>query len=422
MIVLPYGDRTLELELNGLNYSIYQPKLIKPFADQSIIVQKALETRFEANIDNVDFVNKSVAIGINDQSRPLPNQILLPVLLHFLEKLGVKREDITFFVATGTHLPLKHNEFSLILNDEILKSYKVVSHDCDNLENLINLGTTSAGTPVKVNRLFMNSDVKILVGNIESHHFMGFSGGVKTAAIGLTGRDTITANHSMLMHPNAVMGLYSSNPMRMDVEEIGKLIGIDFVLNVVINDNKENIAAFAGDPLEVMSKGIDFIRQNVQMDLQNASGTFDLVIASPGGYPKDINFYQAQKAITHACLFSKPNGVIILAAECRDGMGSKKFEQFLSSKNSFPEVLEAFKSMPFEIGPHKAFQLAKQAIAHKIILVSGIPEEQVQKIMLSPCKSLEQAFEFAKAYLPPDPKIAVLPYATHTMPKIAEAV
>ena len=254
----------------------------------------------------------------------------------------------------------------------------MVCHDCDDTDNLIYLGKTAKGTPVHVNGSFMNSDIKILVGNIESHHFMGFSGGVKTAAIGLTGRETITANHSMLSHPNTTMGLYSSNPMRMDVEEIGKMIGIDFVLNIVINDNKEIIAAYAGDPVEVMAKGIDFIRKNIQMDLHETAGTFDLVIASPGGYPKDINFYQAQKAITHACLFSKPEGVIILAAECRDGMGSQKFEQFLTSKNSFSEVIETFSSMPFEIGPHKAFQLAKQAITHKIILVSDIPEIRLE--------------------------------------------
>ena len=366
----------------------------------------------------LDFTNKSVAIGINDQSRPLPNHILLPVLLDNLKKMGVKNQNITFFIATGTHTPLKNDEFSLVLNNEILSSYKVVSHDCDDIQNLIYLGKTSTGTPVHVNGSFMNSDIKILVGNIESHHFMGFSGGVKTAAIGLTGRETITANHSMLSHPNTTMGLYSSNPMRMDVEEIGKMIGIDFVLNVVINDNKEIITAYSGDPAEVMSKGIDFIRKNIQMDLNDSAGTFDLVIASPGGYPKDINFYQAQKAITHACLFSKPEGVIILAAECRDGMGSKKFEQFLTSKDSFPEVIKSFKSLPFEIGPHKAFQLAKQAISHKIILVSDMPDDHVKNIKLLPAISLGHAVKLAETYLPSNPRIAVLPYATHTMPKI----
>jgi len=421
MILLPYGGRTLELDLSGLDSTIFQPKLIEPGIDQAHIVENAFTKWMQTNTNLLDFADKSVAIGINDQSRPLPNHILLPVLLDNLKKMGVKNGNITFFIAVGTHTPLKNDEFPLVLKNEILASYKVVSHDCDDTQNLIYLGKTSTGTPVHVNGTFMNSDIKILVGNIESHHFMGFSGGVKTAAIGLTGRETITVNHSMLTHPNTTMGLYSSNPMRMDVEEIGKMIGIDFVLNVVINDNKEIISAYSGDPKEVMSKGIDFIRKNIQMDLRDTAGTFDLVIASPGGYPKDINFYQAQKAITHACLFSKPEGVIILAAECRDGMGSIKFEQFLTSKDSFPDVIESFRSLPFEIGPHKAFQLAKQAITHKIILVSDMPDDQVKSIKLLPAKSLGHAIDLACTFLPANQRIAVLPYATHTMPKIVEA-
>ena len=421
MIILPYGDRTLQLDLKGLDLTLFQPKLIKPSIDQTLIVENALLNLWEKSKTALDLTNKRVAIGINDQSRPLPNHILLPILLDHLKKMRIKDENITFFIATGTHSPLKKDEFSLILNTGILSAYKVVSHDCDDVQNLIYLGKTAKGTPVHVNRIFMNSDIKILVGNIESHHFMGFSGGVKTAAIGLTGRETITANHSMLSDPNTTMGLYSSNPMRMDVEEIGKMIGIDFVLNVVINDNKEIIAAFSGDPEDVMLKGIDFIRKNIQMELNDTVGKYDLVIASPGGYPKDINFYQAQKAITHACLFAKPEGVIILAAECRDGMGSIKFEQFLTSKDSFSDVIASFKSLPFEIGPHKAFQLAKQAISHKIILVSNIPDDQVKNIKLLPAKSLAIAVELAKTFIPANPSIAVLPFATHTMPRIVEA-
>jgi len=421
MIQLPYGDRSLELNLKGLDFSIFQPKLIKPNEDQALIVEKALNGLLKNKNPLFDLKNKSVAIGINDQSRPLPNHILMPVLINNLKKLGCKNENITFYIATGTHSPLKASEFPLKLDAGILSSYKAVSHDCDAVNNLVYLGKTAKGTPVHVNGSFMNSDIKILVGNIESHHFMGFSGGVKTAAIGLTGRETITANHSMLSHPNTTMGLYSSNPMRVDVEEIGKMIGIDFVLNIVINDEKEIIAAFSGDPVEVMKKGIDFVRKNIQMDLNDSDGSFDLVIASPGGYPKDINFYQAQKAITHACLFAKPEGVIILAAECRDQMGSRKFEQFLSSKESFAEVFESFKSIPFEIGPHKAFQLAKQAISHTIILLSSIPEDKVKDIKLLPAKTLDYALDLARTFLPVNPRIAVLPYATHTQPKIIEA-
>lgn len=422
MISLPYGNKSLQTDLKGNNYTIIQPEIIRPKFNQNHIVNDALKSPLGMTLNLVSGKNKRVAIGINDQSRPIPNQILLPCLLECLGKRGFDSEQITFFIATGTHMPLKSEDYPLILDSGILSKYQIVSHDCDDDKNLSYLGFTSAFTPVYVNKQFMDSEVKIIVGNIESHHFMGFSGGVKTAAIGLTGRKTITANHSMLRHPNAVMGLYSSNPMRRDVEEIGKMIGIEYALNVVINDEKEILASFWGDPVVVMSGGIEYIRNNVQMDLNNASENFDLVIASPGGYPKDINFYQAQKAISHACLFTKPGGVIVLVAECRDGMGSKKFEHFLGSRTSFLEIIKDFEAMQFEIGPHKAYQLAKQAIKHKIILVSGIDEKIVRKMHLMPAKTLEQAYDLALETISKNSKIAVLPYATHTMPKIAEVI
>lgn len=422
MLSLPYGKKIIKMDLHGKNYTIIRPEIIRPAINQTQIVINALNSGINESLITGSEKNKSVAIGINDQSRPIPNHILIPCLIDYLCNLGFDPKNIRFFIATGTHVPLKHNEFPIILDSSIISKYRIVSHDCDEEDNLAYLGTTSAGTPVQVNRQFINAEIKILVGNIESHHFMGFSGGAKTAAIGLAGRKTITANHSMLSHPNTLMGLYSSNPMRQDVEEIGKMIGIDYALNVVINDDKEIVTAFWGEPAEVMIKGIEYIRKNVQMDLETSTGNYDLVIASPGGYPKDINFYQAQKAITHACLFSRQGGVIILVAECRDGMGSLKFEQFLSSRSTFTEVINEFEAMQFEIGPHKAYLLAKQAIKHKIILVSNIDEELVRKMHLMPAKTLGQAYDLAMNAIPENPKIAVLPYATHTMPKIAEVL
>jgi nickel-dependent lactate racemase len=422
MISLPYGSSSIEIDLSGNDVSEIKPETIKPSMDQTLIVNNALHSiigkPFRSNFGQT----ARVAIGINDQSRPIPNHILLPCLLNYLQENGYTEKNITFYIATGTHSPLKPSEFSLILDSGIISKYKIISHDCDDEQNLAYLGQSFTGTTVYVNQQFMDSDIKILVGNIESHHFMGFSGGVKTAGIGLTGRKTITANHSMLSDPNAVMGLFSSNPMRQDVEEIGKMIGIDYVLNIVINDDKEIISAYWGDPTEVMTQGIEYIRKNIQIAFSDNDKDFDLVIASPGGYPKDINFYQAQKALTHACLFSKPGGIIILVAECRDGMGSKKFEEFICSKETFSDVINDFEKMQFEIGPHKAYQLAKQAITHKIILVSSMDENLIIKMHLTPARTLNAAIDLAKESIKENSRIAILPYATHTMPKITEVL
>jgi nickel-dependent lactate racemase len=216
------------------------------------------------------------------------------------------------------------------------------------------------------------------------------------------------------------MGLFCSNPMRREVEEIGRIIGVDYALNVVIATDKRIIACFWGPPDEVVHKGIGYIRNHIQLDLGDVLHQFDLVIASCGGYPKDINFYQSQKALTHACLFAKPGGKIILAAECRDGFGSQKFENFITGHTTPKEVIKDFESKDFEIGPHKAYQLAKQVMKHEIYLISSMNLKDVESLKLNHRANIQSTLDEVLNGLQKDTKIAVLPYATHTMPKIRE--
>jgi len=417
---IPYGSSELEFEIIDCDFAEFLPGNDQSrLLDEKKIVQDAFFD--DCNQDNIKISQKTtVGIGINDQSRPIPHHILLPCLLDFLNDLGIKRENITFYIATGTHKPITNDLFSLILDEKIIQNYRVVSHDCDDRQNLVKIGVTTRNTPVFVNKSYYESDLKIVVGNIESHHFMGFSGGFKTASIGLTSRETITDNHNLLPDPGAKMGLFSSNPMRQEVEEIGKMIGVDLALNVVIGTKKKILACFWGPPDQVILKGIKYIRDHIQLDLGDVLHQFDLVIASAGGYPKDINFYQSQKALTHACLFAKPGGKIILAAECRDSFGSDKFERFISSRYSTDDVINDFESMDFEIGPHKAYQLAKQEQSNDIYLVSSMRPEEVERLKLKHRPDIQSAIDEILNDTPKRVRIAVLPYATQTMPKIRE--
>jgi nickel-dependent lactate racemase len=224
----------------------------------------------------------------------------------------------------------------------------------------------------------------------------------------------------MLPHPNARMGLFLDNPMRKDVEEIGSMIGVDYALNVVLNDQKEITAAFWGDPFQIMQQGIPVSLEACQLDIKQSECGFDLVIASAGGFPKDINLYQSQKALTNACLFSRPGGVIILAAACRDGAGNEKFLQFLRGKTSVEQILNDFTGQPFTIGPHKAYQIALQAREHKIILVSDLPDGLMPEFLLRPAGNMQEALEIARTLLPENPRAALLPFATHSMPQIGK--
>ncbi|HEX7556296.1 MAG TPA: nickel-dependent lactate racemase, partial [Leptolinea sp.] len=300
---------------------------------------------------------------------------------------------------------------------ELIANYFIISHDCDDDTSLVFKGTTSRGTPVFVNRLFCETDVRIVVGNIEPHHFAGFSGGVKSASIGVCGRKTINANHTLLLESGSIVGNFDSNPLRQDIEEIGRLIQVNLALNVVMNVEKQILKCFWGDPQDVMREGILASRS---VSMQKIPQRVDMVIASAGGYPKDINLYQAQKAMTHASLVLRPGGIILLAAACEEGVGSQTYENFMENVNSFDETMTKFTQQGFSVGPHKAVQIARIAQEHPILLVSEIPPERVKSLLLEPVDSIESGFSLARSMDENIHSIAVLPFAVSTIPIVQD--
>ena len=267
-----------------------------------------------------------------------------------------------------------------------------------------------------MNRGYVEADLRIVVGTVEPHQFVGFSGGVKSAAIGLAGLATINANHTLMAHPDALIGTYAENPARQDVEEIGRLIGVDLALNVVLDPRREIVQALAGDPVAVMERGHPIARRLGQVAVAQAYG---LVISSPGGHPKDIDVYQSQKAVASAARIVRPGGTIILAAACPEGAGSPHFERWVATKRSGREVLDAFRNEGFRIGPHKAFQLARDTEQARLLVHSDMPNELARTLLLEPVADLQAAVDAATGDLAPDERIAVLPHATATVPYLA---
>jgi nickel-dependent lactate racemase len=308
--------------------------------------------------------------------------------------------------------------YGLILPEEVLARYPVVCHDADDQGSLENLGATSKGTPVWVNRRYLQADLRIVVGNIEPHQFQGFSGGVKSAAIGLAGRDTVNHNHAMLSEPLAQLGRYDDNPMRQDVEEIGRMIGVHFALNAVLNDRKEIVGLFAGEPLAVMRAGIPLSRQVSQVAV---SAPFDLVIASPGGYPKDINLYQSQKALRHASQVAREGGMVILVAACPEGVGSQSYQAWMADVHTHDEVFARFERDGFQVGPHKALLISQDSVDRRVVLVSEMSPDLVRGMLLTPADDLEAALAAGLAGLPKGGRVGIVPRASSTIPYLAQS-
>lgn len=415
-ITVPYGKTHLSAALpDECPVEIIAPRDAPAPAHPAQLVEAALATPL-GGVRLSDFAGaRSAVVVISDKTRPLPALALAPLLVR-LEALGLPPDAITLLVGTGTHAPMRPDEFPALLPPDVLGRYRVISHDCDDAANLIHKGTTSRGTEVWVNRAFDEAALRVVTGNLNPHQFMGFSGGAKAAAIGVAGRATINQNHARMVDPLARLGEYERNPTRQDVEEIGRLVGIHFTLNVILNTAKQIIAALAGDPVAVMEAGIPLVRRLMQVPV---AAPFDLVITSPGGHPKDINLYQAQKALGHASLIVRDGGTVILAGACPEGTGSASYEAWIEGMASHEAVLDRFAREEFHLGPHKAFQIARDAVRARVIFVSEMDEDRVRRLLLTPARDLQAAVDMALADLPPAARIGVLPAANSTVPVLA---
>lgn len=411
-IFLPFGLTIIDYFNDSLpDPDQIDPKHTFPVQNPNYAIERSLLNPIDCiNIDD-DLTGKTIGVTVNDTTRPVPNSLLLPPLLEYFHQRNAKEKNIAFFIACGTHKQILKEENEQIFPKEIIHNYSIQRHNCDDFNNLEDLGFTSRNTPVNINRDYYQRDVKVVIGNIEPHHFMGYSGGAKSAAIGLASRETIRVNHSHLMESDSFIGNYSTNPTRLDLEEIGDKISINAALNVVMNSERQIVKVLWGSPRMVMQKGIRISRLVCQ---KRVGKQYDLVITSAGGYPKDINLYQAQKAITHVSRIAKVNGTIILVAECSQGLGSEEFEDYLGQFRSVAELIHHFKRSKFEIGPHKAYQLAIQALRNRIIVVSSIKPSIISKTRMEYASTLKDAMEMAiKPGFPPT--IAVVPHATNTM-------
>ena len=352
---------------------------------------------------------EKIAIVTSDITRPCPTWRIIPALLDELYAAGCRREDIALVFALGSHRHHTPEEQRKLAGERAWAEIRCVDGDPS---DCVHMGATNCGTPVDITRIVAEADRRICLGNIEYHYFAGYSGGAKAIMPGCSTREAIQSNHRMMVREEAHAGNLDSNPLRQDLEQAAAICGVDFIVNVVLDEHKQIVRAVAGDLVEAHREGCKFLDQ---MYLKKIDSRADIVLVSQGGAPKDLNLYQTQKALDNAKHAVKPGGTIILIGSCREGLGEKVFEQWMLSAPTPESMIERI-GRDFQLGGHKAAAIAMVLKNAEIYLVSELDDDFVEKIFLKPAKSAQDALDRAFARLGPDATVLAMPYGGSTLP------
>lgn len=352
---------------------------------------------------------EKIAIVTSDITRPCPTWRIMPALLDELYAAGCRREDIALVFALGSHRHHTPEEQRKLAGERAWAEIRCVDGDPS---DCVHMGATDCGTPVDITRIVAEADRRICLGNIEYHYFAGYSGGAKAIMPGCSTREAIQSNHRMMVREEAHAGNLDSNPLRQDLEQAAAICGVDFIVNVVLDEHKQIVRAVAGDLVEAHREGCKFLDQ---MYLKKIDRRADIVLVSQGGAPKDLNLYQTQKALDNAKHAVKPGGTIILIGSCREGLGEKVFEQWMLSAPTPESMIERI-GRDFQLGGHKAAAIAMVLKNAEIYLVSELDDDFVEKIFLKPAKSAQDALDRAFARLGPDATVLAMPYGGSTLP------
>ncbi|KAF0121525.1 MAG: hypothetical protein FD151_1191 [bacterium] len=426
VITLKYGKKDLSFKIPSDNLlGIVTPKEIHPPIDTFGLIESVLNTPTSGPpFDEMFRKGDRITIVVSDITRYTGSEIYLPVLIDRLNRIGVADKDIAIVFALGIHRQQLPQEHRMIVGDEVYKRIKVYDHNAFDSKNLVPLGKTDRGTRVEVNRLVAEADRVILTGTIGFHYLAGFGGGRKSILPGVASFDSCLDLHLMALnppevggkHPMVKTGALTGNPFHhVMVQTCGMLCPI-FLFNTILSPTKEIIEIVAGDYLSAHRQGCDFLLRNFSPEF---NGKADLVIVSCGGFPKDINFIQAHKSIDYAINILKDNGVMIVLAECSDGLGNPTFLDWFKYDDlmDFEGALRG----NFEINGQTAYSTLIKAKKVKIILLSDLAGKDVKRMSMIPADSIDQGVSIAHEILGGYPSTYIIPDGGSVFPRVRGA-
>jgi nickel-dependent lactate racemase len=359
---------------------------------------------------------RDAVVVINDITRPAPNREMLAAVLEELRIAGIAEGAVTVVVATGNHRPNSPSEIAGMIGEEFARRLRVINHACEDAAALTAIAAPGVDVPVRINTHVAKASVRILTGLIAPHQAAGYSGGRKSLTPGVAALETIAKQHSFPIRPyDPAMGWMKGNPFHEVAVKAARTVGIDFIVNVVKNCRGEVVHAVAGELEAAHEAGVAVCARSWVVTFPHK---YDVVIVTPGGFPRDIDLHQAQKAMATAELVVAEDGIIVLLAECADGIG--KFAPWLKGAKSPRDVIERFEREGFtREHSSKAFMCARALAKHPVVVsCSGIDRRDVEAMFFRHADTPQDAVNDALAMKGGDARVLILPYAVDCVPQI----
>jgi nickel-dependent lactate racemase len=414
---LPYGKTDVCVRIPARNFlGSITPKELAAAPDAKAEVERALnEPSGALKLREIAKPESKVAIVVDDATRHAPTEAMLLPVLAELNAAGVRDEQVTVIFGCGTHRAVTQEEAKQILGEEACKRLKTISHDC-RAPDLVEVGKTkSHDNKIYLNRVFAEADVRILLGDVGFHYYAGYGGGRKSVLPAVAGEESIKRNHAMLLDAKAKTGILDGNPVHEDLTEAARLAKIDFIVNTISNTKGEIVKAFAGDVEQAFLEAVKAVDEMYRIYVDRRA---DIVVVSPGGYPADMNLYQAYKALDNALAVVKRGSVIVLVAECAEGHGNQVFYDWMSRLGDLKAVEREIKRN-FVLGGHKAYYLLKVLQHHSVVLVSSMPDYYAANIFkLKTARAVNDAFNEALKLAGSAARVWVIPYGNYLLPEV----
>ncbi len=419
-IQMSYGKSGLDIEIPEYHTRVLTMKNQKAVADPSIAITKSLLKPIATSpLYDLAKGKKNACILICDITRPVPNRVLLPPILRTLRAAGMPKDKILILVATGIHRPNLEDEINELVGPDIARDYLIENHMSREKSKHKYLGTSSRGTEMWIDERYMNSDFKLATGFIEPHLMAGFSGGRKLIVPGIAGVDTMKVMHGphMMADANCREGIIDNNPFHEEALEIANTAGVDFIVHLALNENKEITGIFSGHLEKAHLEGIEFVKESVRATVDEP---VDIAITSSAGYPLDKTWYQAIKGVTAAANIVKKGGTIILTAECSEGIGSEEFSQLVYGTKDLDSFLKTiFQKSFFVIDQWQLQKYAQVAKNINVVTVAGgLSKEQKNRMNIPWAETVTDALEQALKRHGNEASIAAIPKGPYVLSQI----